>query len=60
MRACRVPLCGQMICRSEFEEIQETPLVGVKGNSDYLRCGNVKCNDQSLTLGDQKGDQPVG
>ena len=23
MRACRVPLCGQMICRSEFEEIQE-------------------------------------
>ena len=39
---------------------QEAPLVGVQDNTDYLRCGNVKCNDQSLTLRDQEGDQPVG
>ena len=41
---------GRVICRSEFEEIQEAPFVGVKCNIDYLRSGNVTFNDQLLRL----------
>jgi hypothetical protein len=41
------------------KDLQETPFVTACSNIDYLRFGNVKFNDKSLTLNDQEKSQLV-
>ncbi|MFT5700415.1 MAG: hypothetical protein ACI8ZB_003289 [Desulforhopalus sp.] len=36
------------------KDLQETPFVTACSNIDYLRSGNIKFNDKSLTLSDQE------
>jgi len=38
-------------------ELQKTPFILACSNIDYLRFGNVKFNDKSLTLCDQEETQ---
>ena len=35
-------------------KLQETPIFRARNNIDYLRFGNIKSNDKSLTLCDQE------
>jgi hypothetical protein len=53
--SCKVPnISATRLQDIPDKTLQETPSVGVEDRSDYLRSGNVKPDDQSLGLPDQK------